>query len=259
MSAGAGAVPTLGIIGGSAFLDGVQLDDTSVREVPTPYGTVAVHLAQDFVFLRRHGERGYRPPHRIPHHAHVLALHSLGVRRVAAFASAGALRVDLRPGDVVIPDDYLSWHAPPTFAGDDYLHIVPALDAEVRELLIRSAHALEHAAEEPRTVEPRGVYAETRGPRFETKAEIRMIADYADVVGMTAASEATLCQERGIGYAVICIVDNWAHGVGPVPLALEEFRAQVARNAHLARALLHELIRLWRARAAVNPAHQVMP
>jgi 5'-methylthioadenosine phosphorylase len=181
------------------------------------------------------------------------------VRSVAAFASAGALRVDLRPCDIVIPDDYLSWHAPPTFAGDDYLHIVPTLDAEVRELLIRSARALEHDADEPRTVEPRGVYAETRGPRFETKAEIRMIAEYADVVGMTAASEATLCQERGIGYAVICIIDNWAHGVGPVPLALEEFQAQLARNARLARALLRELIRLWRARAAANPVSEVTP
>jgi 5'-methylthioadenosine phosphorylase len=130
----------------------------------------------------------------------------------------------------------------------------------MRELLIRSARSLDPGApHEPRTVEPRGVYAETRGPRFETKAEIRMIADYADVVGMTAASEATLCQERGIDYAMLCVIDNWAHGVGPTPLTLEEFQAQAKRNARLAHALLHALVRLWRARTATARAHEVSP
>lgn len=242
----AGTERALGIIGGSAFLDAVDLEGAHIREIPTEHGTVAAHVGPDFVFLRRHGEQTYRPPHRIPHHAHVLALESLGVRSVAGFASVGALRVDLRPGDIVIPSDYFSWHPPPTFAGDDYLHVVPVLDAHMRELLLRSARSLAPGADETRTVEGRGVYAETRGPRFETKAEIRMIADYADVVGMTAASEATLCQERGIGYAMICIIDNWAHGVGPVQLTLEEFQTQVRHNAQLARALLHELLRLWR-------------
>jgi 5'-methylthioadenosine phosphorylase len=253
MTAAARATPTLGIIGGSAFLDAVALDGTNTREIPTPHGTVTVHVAADFVFLRRHGEHVYYPPHRVPHHAHVIALENMGVRAVAGFASAGALRVQYRPGDIVIPDDYLSWHAPPTFAGDDYLHIVPALDADMRELLVRSAHSVVAAApHEPRTVEPRGVYAETRGPRFETKAEIRMIADYADVVGMTAASEATLFQERGIPYAMLCIIDNWAHGVGPTPLTVDEFEAEVQRNARLAHALLHALVRHWRMRAATT-------
>jgi 5'-methylthioadenosine phosphorylase len=240
----------LGIIGGSAFLDAVELAGARSREIATQYGTVTLHVADDFVFLRRHGEQTYRPPHRIPHHAHVLALESLGVRAVAGFASAGALHANLKPGDVVIPDDYLSWHAPPTFAGDDYLHIVPALDADLRTLLIQAALALDSDSQTVRTA---GVYAETRGPRFETKAEVRLLAAYADVVGMTAASEATLCQERGIRYAMLCIIDNRAHGIGPEPLTLDEFQAQVKRNGQLARALLHELVRSWRV-LSTSPA-----
>jgi 5'-methylthioadenosine phosphorylase len=202
-----------------------------------------VHEGDGFVFLRRHGEVGYRPPHRIPHHAHVLAFEMLGVRRAAGLASTGALRGSLRPGQVIVPDDYISWQPPPTFAADEYLHIVPALDPAVRDLLIRAARDAAGDSATAPAVTDGGVYVETRGPRFETAAEVRMLAQYADVVGMTVASEATLMQERGIAYAVLCIVDNYANGIGPTPLTLDAFRAQLARNADLAREILARIIR----------------
>jgi 5'-methylthioadenosine phosphorylase len=236
----------LGIVGGSAFLEALELSGAEVREVATDRGSVTVRLGREFVFLRRHGEDVYRPPHRIPHHAHVLAFEALGVSRAAGLASAGSLDPELGPGDVVIPDDYLSCHPPPTFAGDEYLHIVPELDADVRGRLLAAAHAATAAEPEPPRVVDGGVYAETSGPRFETRAEIRRLARSANLVGMTAASEATLFQERGIGYAVLAVVDNWAHGLGPDPLGVEAFRARQAENAPLARRILDALIEGWR-------------
>lgn len=234
-----------GIIAGSAFLDGVELDGTRIRDVDTSHGAVTLHEGDGFVFLRRHGESGYRPPHRIPHHAHVLAFEALGVKRVAGLASTGALRGSLRPGQILVPDDYVSWHPPPTFAADDYLHIVPALDPGVRDLLIRAARSAAGSSAVAPPVTDGGIYVETRGPRFETAAEVRMLARYADVVGMTAASEATLMQERGIAYAVLCVVDNYANGIGPAPLTLEAFRAQLERNASVARTVLTEIVRTF--------------
>jgi 5'-methylthioadenosine phosphorylase len=246
----------LGIIGGSAFLESGELAGTELRKVDTPRGPVTLRVGPDFVFLRRHGEGPYRHPHQIPHHAHVLALEALGVRKVAAFCSTGSLRVDILPGDVLVPDDYLSFHPPPTFAADDYLHIVPALDAEVRALLVSAGEARLAAgkttasplAGRPPLLHHGGVYAETRGPRFETAAEVRMLAPYAQVVGMTAASEATLFQERGIGYAMLCIMDNWANGAGPQALTLEGFQAHLTVSGALAREILGEVLRLWRER-----------
>jgi 5'-methylthioadenosine phosphorylase len=255
----------LGIIGGSAFLESGELAGTKLRDVTTSRGPVTLRVGSDFVFLRRHGEGPYRHPHQISHHAHVLAFESLGVRKVAAFTSTGSLRAELRPGDVLVPDDYLSFHPPPTFATDDYLHIVPALDAEMRALLIAASQVRtslsgvaqgkgkapgtgSRGSRARRLLQREGVYAETRGPRFETAAEVRMLAPYAHVVGMTAASEATLFQERGIGYAMVCIVDNWAHGAGPETLTLEGFREHLRVSGALARAILGELLRLWRDR-----------
>lgn len=237
----------LGIIAGSAFLDGADLADARPETVRTPAGDVALQLGDDYAFIRRHGVAGYRPPHRVPHHAHVLALESIGVKRVAGLASTGALREHLRPGDVLIPADYLSMHPPPTFAGDEYLHIVPALDPDVRAALrAAAAAALESMGATGASLVDGGVYVQTHGPRFETAAEVRMLARDADVVGMTAASEATLCQERGLPYATLCIVDNLAHGIGRERLTLEAFQAQLARNAQLARRIVDELIAQWR-------------
>lgn len=226
----------LGIIGGSAFLADDAIPGTAARVVATPRGDVRVHEGAGLVFLRRHGHAGYHPAHQIPHHAHALALESLGVRRAVGLCSVGGLDAGLEPGTVVVPDDYLSFHPPPTFAATERLHIVPVLEEGLRRRL------LDAASRTPGPVRDGGVYAETRGPRFETRAEIRLLADYADVVGMTAASEATLLQERGIAYALLGIVDNLAHGIGRDPLTLEAFDRQLARNAVRARAILDALI-----------------
>lgn len=239
----------LGIIGGSAFLDGHSPGGQESR-ISTTRGDVVVHESERWVYLSRHGEEGYRPPHRIPHHAHVLALESLGIRRVVGLCSVGSLDPRIRPGTVIVPEDYLSFHAPPTFCGDERLHIVPHLDRPLRLRLLEAArtvadalHVEEHSAQSGRRdAIDGGVYAETRGPRFETRAEVRLLADYADVVGMTAASEATLLQERGMAYAILGMVDNFAHGIGASPLSMEAFDAQLEANRHRARGLLDRLI-----------------
>lgn len=226
----------IGVIGGSAFIEAAAPAGTVSRVVETVAGEVVVHEGDGFVFVRRHGET-YRPPHRVAHAAHARALEELGIGAAVGLCSVGALHDRLEPGAVVVPGDYLSLVPPPTLAPDDEkLHIVPALDPELRSLLLAAARATDGP------VEDGGVYAQTAGPRFETRAEIRLLADYADVVGMTAASEATLLQEAGLRYAVLGIVDNYAHGVGTEPLTPERFETQLAANRGRARAILQQIV-----------------
>jgi len=248
--------PPLGIIGGSSFLDGLELSkagaEATPRQVTTERGAVTVRDAGEFILLLRHGDDRYYPPHRIPHHAHVLAMEELGVRHVVAFASTGSLLPEIRPGAVVVPDDYMSCHPPPTFCEDEPLHIVPELDAELREFLLEAGSSAASATSV--RIRDGGVYAETRGPRFETRAEIRSLARDAHLVGMTAASEATLFQEWGLGYAVLCIVDNWAHGIGTGSLTLEAFRERQAANSELAHRLLGQVMESWHRRHSSKPS-----
>ena len=84
-----------------------------------------------------------------------------------------------------------------------------------------------------------GVYAQTRGPRFETPAEVRALARVADLVGMTVASECILATEVGLPYAAICVVDNLANGLGETRLTIEEFEA--GRRRQPQRSLIADL------------------
>jgi 5'-methylthioadenosine phosphorylase len=75
-----------------------------------------------------------------------------------------------------------------------------------------------------------GVYWQTRGPRLETPAEIRLIGAHAHVVGMTIASECVAACDLGLSYAAVCVVDNLANGVGEGQLTIEELEAGRSRN-----------------------------
>ncbi len=76
-----------------------------------------------------------------------------------------------------------------------------------------------------------GVYGVTQGPRLETSAEIRRMAqDGCTLVGMTAMPEAALARELGLSYASLCLVVNPAAGVTDATITIDEIRA-VARNA----------------------------
>ena len=75
-----------------------------------------------------------------------------------------------------------------------------------------------------------GIYAQTRGPRFETRAEVRALTHVADLVGMTVAAECIVATEVKLPYAAVCVVDNLANGLGTAPLTIDEFNAGVAAN-----------------------------
>ncbi|MBC8008880.1 MAG: purine phosphorylase, partial [Burkholderiales bacterium] len=74
------------------------------------------------------------------------------------------------------------------------------------------------------------VYVQMRGPRFETKAEIRIIKDWGDVVGMTLAHEADLCTELGLNYNSLAIVDNYANGLLGTEIDFVKFKELVKDN-----------------------------
>jgi 5'-methylthioadenosine phosphorylase len=76
-----------------------------------------------------------------------------------------------------------------------------------------------------------GVYWQTIGPRFETPAEIRLLAAHADLVGMTMASECIVAGELGLRYAAICVVDNLANGLATGELSVDEMEADRIINA----------------------------
>jgi 5'-methylthioadenosine phosphorylase len=90
----------------------------------------------------------------------------------------------------------------------------------------------------------KGVYFQTRGPRLETRAEIAMIKNFADCVGMTAGSEATVARELGLRYAVICTMDNYAHGIRNEVVDYVEIVKKARQNADMCLEIVGEAVKV---------------
>ncbi|HYJ22267.1 MAG TPA: MTAP family purine nucleoside phosphorylase [Solirubrobacterales bacterium] len=160
--------------------------------------------------VQRHGavDGAYVLPHEIDHAANLRPLAEQGCDRVLAIGSVGSLSSELPVGSLLCPDDFIALGVGPSVFADARAHSAPGFDPRWRAEVIEAWRA---GGQAPRDG---GVYWQTRGPRFETPAEIRLIAPHADVVGMTIASECVVAGELGLDYAALCVVDNLANGIG---------------------------------------------
>ena len=181
--------------------------------------------AGEWTILPRHGDSGYALPHQIDYAHNMRQLLEAGCDRVLAIGSVGGLRPELGPGTFVCPDDFIALDTAPTTAvGGVAAHRVPGFDLGWRGDVV-AAFAGSGAE-----VRDGGVYWQATGPRLETRAEIRLISEHADVIGMTIASECVIAGELGLRYAAVCVVDNLANGIGESELTLLELEAHRATN-----------------------------
>jgi purine nucleoside phosphorylase len=223
------------IIAGTSLLSSAVFKNWDEISIETPYGKATVQKASQHLFLQRHGKKPV-PPHRINHHANIWALRSLGVEGVIAINSVGSLRSNLKPGSFIIPDDFISRCTIPTFFDFEMRFTIPAMDPAYAQRLYKVCMDME--------VETTlgGIYIQTQGPRFETKAEINVLKKEGDVVGMTMASEATLCMEHSIPYVSLCSIDNYCNGVIKTPLTIAEVEEEIARNGKTVEAIIHTVL-----------------
>lgn len=198
----------LGIIGGTSLLY-TALPALEKKQVDTPFGNAELFVG-DVALLMRH-QRDL-PPHRINFRATMAALAITGVDRIIAFGSSGSLNHDITPGSLVIPTDYVSLAEIPSIHDHAVEHVMPELSPGLSQELRRIIPAARLG----------GTYVQTRGPRFETPAEIAVLSRFADLVGMTLASEATLARELSIPFAALCTVDNYANGLADGVLTWDE-------------------------------------
>ena len=112
----------------------------------------------------------------------------------------------------------------------------PLLDRELRKALFQAGQ------QSGAPIVEGGTYWQNTGPRLETRAEIRFISQFADLVGMTMGSEATIAVEMDIPYASICSVDNYAHGVADVVVSEAKIREGAGRNASTIARILEQFL-----------------
>ena len=144
--------------------------------------------------VQRHGSvEDYVLPHLIDHAANLRPLVEQGCDRVLAIASVGSLRTDLPVGSFVCPDDFVALHVGLSIFTDTRAHTAPGFAGRWRGEVLA---AWGEGGTEPPV--DGGVYWQTIGPRFETPSEIRLLAQHADLVGMTIAAECVIAGELGL-------------------------------------------------------------
>jgi 5'-methylthioadenosine phosphorylase len=212
----------LGVIAGS----GIRAVDLCPDGERRALGTVTALVSDATAVIGRHGiEPTPTLPHLVDHRANLAALIEAGCDRVVALCSTGSMRADWGVGTIAAPDDIFSPWANPEWFGDARDHVVPGFAPAWRAEVVAAWRA---HADAP--IIDGATYVQTRGPRFESRAEVRYYGTVGDVVGMTMATELVLANQVGLDYAAICAVDNLGNGLADTPLAYADFEQGVADN-----------------------------
>jgi 5'-methylthioadenosine phosphorylase len=229
----------VGVLAGTIMMERSGLIRKCLKQpIRNQYGEAQAMITDQMVFIIRHGHdpAEYILPHKINHHANLQALKDLGVTDVIGINSTGSLKKNLHPGMIVIPDDFITLTATPTIHQNKAVHITPSLNETVRRKLIAAARNCNLDVVEE------GTYWQVMGPRLETRADIRMMANFADIVGMTMANEAVIALEMDLPYASACSIDNFGNGLVETPLGMEEIIAGTRKNADMMMKLLERYV-----------------
>ena len=135
-----------------------------------------------------------------------------GARTVVLTNGCGGLNREWAPGTPVLVRDHLNLTATSPLEGATFVDLTDLYSQRLRDL----AHEVDPSLAE-------GVYAQFRGPHYETPAEVRMAGLMgADLVGMSTTLEAIAARHAGLEVMAISLMTNLGAGISPVPLSHAE-------------------------------------
>ncbi|BGO90520.1 hypothetical protein NBRC10512_005237 [Rhodotorula toruloides] len=251
--------PLIGVIGGSGLykLDNLEIVKTvnpvtpwgppsspiTIASLSTPEGPVTL------AFLARHGPHHNIPPSNVPSRANIAALKRIGVKAIVAFSAVGSLREEIRPGDIIVPDQIIdrtkgvrpSTYFDRTMVG--HAMFGEPFDVQLREFIV--PHVKEaintfkghiNPSDEPRLHTKKTVVV-MEGPQFSTRAESNMYRLWGgDIINMSALPEAKLAREAELSYALVATSTDYdAWRVDAAPVTVEEVMKTLRTNAELSK------------------------
>ena len=239
----------VGIVGGSGLYAMDGMTDVEAVDVDTPFGKPSDSIVLGnlygvpVAFLPRHG-RGHRiSPTDLPVRANIYALKKLGVERLISVSAVGSLKEDLRPLDMVVPDQLIDRtyrRASTFFEGGVVGHIAfahpfcPHLSGLLNDAAV-AAGVTTHMG---------GTCIVMEGPAFSTVAESNMYRSWgADIIGMTALPEAKLAREAEMCYATLaCVTDYDVWHSTEEQVTVELVVANLMKNVAASQGALRRLL-----------------
>ena len=244
----------LGIIGGSGFYSIDKIECFKEIEVNTPYGkpSDSIRLFKignlEIAFLARHSRTHSFNPTEIPYKANIWALRSIGVRWIIAPSAVGSLQEQIRPLDIVIPDQFIDRTSkrPATFFNEGAVAHVTMGDPFCMNLSGILSNVGEKYIPGGRQLHRGGTYLAMEGPAFSTRAESNLYRSWGcSIIGMTNHTEARLAKEAEIAYSSLSMVtdyDCWhqTHQEVSVEMVLENLRT----NTEVANKIVFEMAKV---------------
>jgi 5'-methylthioadenosine phosphorylase len=189
-----------GIIGGSGFYNMEGVKNVKRVKVVTPFGkpsddfVTGVLEGKEVVFLARHGKGHSVLPSEINYRANIYGMKKLGVDSIISVSACGSLRKEMKPLDIVVPDQYVD------------------RTNQARQMTFFGKGIVAHVAfAEPVCGELSKILydAGMEGPQFSTKAESEMYRSWGmDIIAMSNMAEAKLAREAEICFATLaCVTD----------------------------------------------------
>src|SRR3954449_2093751 len=223
----------IGIITGSGTYALPSFEDAGPAEVATEFGTALVtegrFAGADVLHVSRHGEGHRRLSNQVAHQANIAALRDRGADAILAVTVCGAVDPDVPLGSLVVFDDLhflatrlpdgsiCTMHTEPGRAGRGHWIYESPFAPALRAALLAGAR------DAGLTVRDGGCYGHVDGPRFNTKAEIRMLAACGvTAVSQTAGPETVLAGEAEIPFALLGYATDYANGVQDEATPVEE-------------------------------------
>ena len=229
----------VGIVTGSGLYELPGLVRDAPQTVETAFGDATLtHGALgsiEIVHVSRHGAGHARVSHQVEHRAGIGALREARVDAILAVTVCGAVDPTLRLGELIVFDDLwfpsnrlpsgelCTFHTTPGAPGRGHWVFDGPFHEHLRGALGCAAGQLGH------DVRATGCFGHVDGPRFNTRSEIRALAQAGvTAVSQTVGPEAVLSGEAGIPYAALGFVTDYANGVVSEPTPVAELMRMIA-------------------------------
>jgi len=205
----------IGIIGGSGLYDMAEVTDRSEVTLQTPFGdpsgpyVLGTLRGKRVAFLARHGAGHRFSPSELNFRANIYGMKMLGVEYILSASAVGSLKEELKPLDIVIPDQFIDRTRGriSTFFGNGLVAHVGFAHPFCKTL---SGIAYDSGLAAGATVHKGGTYVCMEGPQFSTLAESNLYRWWgASIIGMTNLQEAKLAREAEICYSTIALVTDY--------------------------------------------------
>jgi len=237
------------VIGGSGIYEMEGVSRIKALSISTPFGNpsdafmVGSLKGIKVAFLPRHGCGHHLLPSEVNYRANIFGFKTLGVTHLIAITAVGSLQEQIRPLDIVIPDQLVdrTYQRESTFFGNGIAAHVPFAQPFCPVL---SARLFTSASSSAIKVHNGGTLVSIEGPAFSTQAESKLYQKWGmDIIGMTTLQEAKLAREAEICYAAMAMVtdyDGWKQESEAVSVKTVVFNQK--KNAACAKKIILRLV-----------------